>query len=159
LAFVILVASANGGIGTRLSAHLYWDTSAQVRLSQFGILSLLTPRELLFGCGRTELLALIEPLRLSAHVGVIENFWLLALVTLGLIAYPIFVMSFVALIHRLWQLNDAPGKIMIMTFVCVASSSNSLGRKSTLLVALVACVLAATPRIGGNNASSSSGGS
>jgi len=159
LVLVLLTGSLNGGVGTRLAAHLYWDRSAQVRLSQFEILASLRPQELFFGCSRTDLLALIEPLRLSTHVAVIENFWLVNFVTLGIVAFPVFVMGFLALLHWLWQMNKAPGRIMIITFVCVASSSNSLGRKSTLLVALVACSLAARPPLVARSAPHLTGGS
>ena len=134
---------------TRLGTHLYWDDSAQVRLSQFGILNSLDLRELIFGCSRADLLALIEPLRLSSRVAVIENFWLLALVTLGLFCFPVFLLSFTALLKWLWHVSSRDGHVMIVLFLAVASSSNSLGRKSTLLPTLVACVVASTASAGG----------
>jgi hypothetical protein len=137
-------AAAYASTGTRLGAHLYWDSSAQVRLSQFGIVNSLDIPELFFGCPRALLLALIEPLRLSSRVAVIENFWLFNFVTLGLFCFPVFVFSFVSLLKWLWGLEGRKGQIMVVLFVAVTSSSNSLGRKSTLLVTLVACVVAST---------------
>ena len=137
-------AAAYAGTGSRLGEHLYWDSSAQVRLSQFGIINSLDARELLFGCPRAVLLALIEPLRLSSRVAVIENFWLFNIVTLGLFCFPVFVFSFMFLLSSLWGISGLNGKLMIVLFVAVSSCSNSIGRKSTLLVTLVACVVAST---------------
>ncbi len=142
LGAVGLVTTAIGQeLGTRLGAHLYWDDSAQVRLSQFGILNLLNQQELAFGGARKDLLAMIEPLRLSSHVAVIENFWLFTFLALGIFFFPVFFASFFALLKWLWRIADAKGRFMIVTFVTVASASNSLGRKSTLLITLVACVI------------------
>jgi hypothetical protein len=140
----VLVASVvfAGGISSRLSAHLYWDASAQVRMTEFGIIPLLTPAELLFGCRRDDLLALIEPLRLSAGVGALENFWLVMLATLGLFCFPLFLMALAGLLTWLWRRTDCRGRMMVVTLIMAASASNSLGRKSTLLVMLVASVLA-----------------
>ena len=130
------------GYGTRLGAHLYWDESAQVRVSQFGILDSLSASELLFGCRRADLLALIEPLRLSSRVAVIENFWLFTFVALGALCFLVFALSVAALINWLWRRSEHSGRVMIVLFMLVASASNSLGRKSTLLMTLVACVMA-----------------
>ena len=135
------VAVAAGGISSRLGAHLYWDASAQVRMYEFGIIPLLTPAEFLFGCRRDDLLALIEKLRLSAGVGALENFWLVMLVTLGLFCFPVFLIALAGLLTWLWRRTDCRGRMMIVTLITAASASNSLGRKSTLLVMLVASVL------------------
>ena len=140
LAIVTLADNAE----IRLGSHLYWDDSAQVRFNQFSILDTLAPRELLFGCPRADLLALIEPLRLSLHVGVIENFWLFTFVVLGLFGFLIFLLTFLSLIGWLWRKSGTDGHYMIVLFLVVASASNSLGRKSTLLVTLVACVVSST---------------
>ncbi len=145
---IVLAAAASGqDLGSRLSAHLYWDDSAQVRFNQFGILKQLRWQDFVFGCARTDLLAMIEPLRLSSRVAVIENFWLFTLLALGILVFPVFVASFAALLWWLWRLADSRGRLMIVTFTAVASASNSLGRKSTLLVTLVACVISASPAL------------
>ena len=130
------------GASSRLEAHLYWDESAQVRVNQFGILNALNPSELLFGCKRADLLALVEPLRLSSRVAVIENFWLFTFVALGAFGFVVFVFSLWALLKWLWRVSGFNGHVMIVLFMVVASASNSLGRKSTLLMTLVACVVA-----------------
>ena len=148
-ALATLVAAACINLESRLGGHLYWDNSAQVRISQFAIMNELDYHEVFFGCPRADLLALIEPLRLSSRVAVIENFWLFTLVSLGLVGFPIFVLSLASLLKWLWRLSTTNGHFMIVAFVTVSSASNSLGRKSTLLVTLVACVIASTTSLAG----------
>lgn len=130
------------GLSDRLAAHSYWDDSAQVRLSQFRILAWLTPAQLIFGCPRQDLIALLEPLRLSYRVGVIENFWLLMMTSLGLLCFPIFVISLWQLLRWLWRAGYGSGRLMVVVLMATASTSNSLGRKSPLLMMLAACVVA-----------------
>ena len=136
LAAVALIS----GLGSRVTDHLYWDASAQVRFAQFGILKSLTLSEIIFGCRRADLLALIEPMRLSDGVEVLENFWLVMFATLGAVCFPIFVVSLLSLLWSLWRVSRLEGRIMIVSLMLTASASNSLGRKSTLLAMLVACV-------------------
>jgi len=47
-----------------------------------------------------------------------------------------------ALIVWLWRRCTADGRAVLISLILVASTSNSLGRKSPLLVMLVACLLA-----------------
>jgi hypothetical protein len=139
---VVIVAALGAGLGARLATHSYWDSSASVRLSQFNVLGLLSASELTFGCRRDDLLALVEKLRLTYHVGVIENFWLGMFATLGALCFPFFLAGIFALIAWLWRIGDRNGRAMVLSLFLAASASNSLGRKSVLLLALVACVIA-----------------
>ena len=124
--------------GERLVGHLYWDPSAQVRLAQWSLLGDLTDEQLFFGTRREDLLALLTPLWLQSGVEVIENFWLLMFVSLGAAGFPIFVFGFVALLAWCWQRTGLRGRLLLLSVLAVVSTSNSLGRKSTLLVGLVA---------------------
>jgi hypothetical protein len=142
IAALVIAAVLVDGLSDRLAAHSYWDDSAQVRFSQFRILAWLTPAELIFGCPREDLIALLEPLRLTYRVGVIENFWLVMLTSLGVLGFPIFVMSLWHLLRWLWRAGGAASHLMIIALITTASASNSLGRKSMLLTLLVACVIA-----------------
>jgi hypothetical protein len=129
------------GLGERLVAHLYWDPSARARLDQFQVLAWLDGPQFLFGSRRTDTLALIEPLRLEYGIDVLENFWLLMFVSLGALCFPVFAAGMVAFVRSLWRRSDATGRMMVAALLLAASASNSLGRKSTLLVLLVACVM------------------
>jgi hypothetical protein len=130
------------GLGDRLVAHLYWDPSARARLDQFQILAWLDNPQLLFGTRRADTVALIKPLRLEFGIDVLENFWLLMFVSLGALCFPVFAIGMLALVRSLWRRSDGPGRMMAVALLLAASASNSLGRKSTLLVLLVACVMA-----------------
>jgi hypothetical protein len=134
------------GLATRLQTHFYWDPSAQARLDQFRIFAGMDMTQILFGCPRAELLAQIEPLRLAYGVDVLENFWLLMAATLGLLCFPVFVLAVLGLARFLWRRSGTPVHCMIISMLLAASASNSLGRKSTLLVILVACVMASDVR-------------
>jgi hypothetical protein len=126
----------------RLQAHLYWDPSAQSRIDQFNILGRLSFDQILLGCRRADLLRLVEPLRLGYGVNAIEDFWLLIFATLGALCFPVFLIGMAALASGLWRAGDTRGRLMVVTLLVVASTSNSLGRKSILLMVLVACVAA-----------------
>jgi hypothetical protein len=128
------------GIGERILLHAYWDPSAQSRVNEFVVLDKLDTNQLIFGCRRGDLLALIEPMRLTYGVDVIENFWLLIFCTLGCLGFPLFLAGFCALLVFLWRRTGLHGHLMLITFLGAVSSSNSLGRKSTLLVTLVGCM-------------------
>jgi hypothetical protein len=143
LAMVLAAAAMAAGLGQRLEAHLYWDPSAQVRLRQFDILNMLAPAQIVFGCRRADFLALFEPLRLAYGMAVVEDFWLVMFVTLGALCFPVFVLSLAALLRWLWRMGGADGHAMVATLLIAASTSNSLGRKSMLLVLLAGCVMTA----------------
>ncbi len=128
------------GLGTRLAGHLYWDDSAQVRLAQWQLLDQLDGWQMLFGTRREDLLALLTPLRLGTGVEVIENFWLLMFVGLGALGFPLFVAGLAALLIWGWRRTRLQGRLLILGVMLVASTSNSLGRKSTILVCLVATI-------------------
>ena len=142
----VTCAVVGSGLGARLVSHLYWDLSARARLDQFQMLTRLDQPQLLFGARRVDTLALIEPLRLAYGVDVLENFWLLMFVSLGAFCFSVFVAAMLALVRWLWRRSDTPGRMMVVALLLAASASNSLGRKSTLLLILVACVMANTTR-------------
>lgn len=136
----IVAASLFAGLGTRIAGHLYWDDSAQVRLAQWRLLGQLDIWQLMFGTRRQDLLALLTPLWLGYGVEVIENFWLLMFVAFGLIGFPLFVGSLLSLLLWCWRRSALQGRLLVLAVMLVASTSNSLGRKSTILVCLVATV-------------------
>ena len=139
-AVLLTALAASLGLGTRLAGHLYWDDSAQVRLAQWQLLSQLDNWQLLLGTQRSDMLALLVPLRLGTGVEVIENFWLLMFVSLGLFGFLMFLGALLALLTWCWQLSSLQGRLLIVAVTLVVSASNSIGRKSNILVCLVATV-------------------
>lgn len=148
---VVLIGLAlTSGVGTRLVGHLYWDDSAQVRLAQWQLLGQLDTWQWLFGTRRTDLLSLLTPLWLGSGVEVIENFWLLMFVSLGVLLFPVFVVGLGALLVWCWRYTTLHGRFLLVGVMLVAATSNSLARKSNVLFCLVAtiiCMPARTPRV------------
>jgi hypothetical protein len=135
------IAIANG-LADRLVAHLYWDPSAQSRVEEFRLLGLLRSEQILFGSSRADMTALLEPLRLAYGIDAIENFWLVMFVLLGALGFVVFILGMAALLQWLWYRTDAGGRVMLICLGLAASSSNSLGHKSPLLVMMVSTALA-----------------
>jgi hypothetical protein len=138
---ILAIAVLYAGLGARLAGHIYWDPSAQVRVAQWNLLSELTIPQILFGTSRNDMLSLLNKLWLSDGVEVIENFWLVMFVSLGFAGFCIFLPGFFCLLRWCWCCAGLRGRILIVAVVCVASASNSLGRKSTLLVSLIAATI------------------
>ncbi len=136
----VAIVSIVAGFGERLSGHLYWDQSAQVRLAQWSLFRDLTFWQVLLGARREDMLALLAPLWLRSGVGVLENFWLLMFISLGALGFPIFVVGLYALLSWCWKRSSLRGRVLLVSVLIVVSTSNSLGRKSTLLVGLVAAL-------------------
>ena len=128
------------GLGDRLLGHLYWDPSAQVRLAQWDLINELNIWQIAFGTPRNELLGSVNMLWLNAGVEVIENFWLLMFAALGIAGFPIFLASLYGLLAWCWRRSDLRGRALVLSVLAVASTSNSLGRKSAVLVGLVAAI-------------------
>jgi hypothetical protein len=137
---LLLGVMAASGFGERLTSHLYWDQSAQVRVQQWRILQELDGSQLLFGAPRDVLLADLNAMRLASGVEVIENFWLLMFVSLGAVGFPFFLAMLGSLCVWCWQRGAREARILMLSVLLVASTSNSLGRKSTVLVCLVAAI-------------------
>ena len=128
------------GLGSRFFGHLYWDESAQIRVAQWQLLERLDIWQMMFGVSRDQFLAMLAPLRLESGVEVIENFWLLMFVSLGAAGFPLFVGGLLSLLAWAWRRAELRGRLLMFGVVLVASTSNSLGRKSTVLVCLVAAL-------------------
>jgi hypothetical protein len=135
-----LAAALCAGLGSRLMRHLYWDPSAQVRLAQWHLIGELTLSQMVFGAERKDLITLLNPLWLNYGVEVIENFWLLMFATLGAAGFLMFLAGFSSLLCWCWSRTNLRGRVLLVAIIFVASTSNSLGRKSTLLVGLVASI-------------------
>jgi hypothetical protein len=129
------------GVGTRLQSHFYWDSSAQVRLAQWQLLGQFDLSEWLFGCARRDLLGHVQVLNLGLGVPVIENFWLLMFASLGVLGFPLFLCGFWWLLSWYWHGSGTIGRAILAATIVIASTSNSLARKSPLLLIAVAAVV------------------
>ena len=103
----------------------------------------MTLPELLFGANSTRVLQIIYEIGLFVPFNDIENFWLFILTQVGIFGFIIFVPGFLGFVARLWRISAAPSRVILGLVLLIASTSNSLGRKSNLLTLTVGTVLAA----------------
>ena len=140
--FIWFVATQTAA-GERLIAHLYWDDSAANRAVQLQVLHHMTSRELLFGANVTRISQIIYQIGLSVPFNDIEDFWLVILTQVGIFGFIIFVPGFLGFVARLWRTSAVPSRVILGLVLLIASTSNSLGRKSNLLTLAVGTILAA----------------
>ncbi len=131
-------------IGVRLASKLYFDESAEARNVQWHVLAVMDVKNLMLGTPIDVVDELCHQLGLNVPFSDIENFWLATFVTLGIIGFFYFLLGFVPFLLHLWRVAPFHGRILLATALLVASTSNSLARKSNILVALTAAVLAST---------------
>jgi hypothetical protein len=141
LMVVVLLAATN--IGSRIVAHMYYDTSAQVRNVQWDVLSYINVRDFLFGATRADVELFKSQLGLGGAGTDIENPWLLMFLNLGLFAFVPFLIGLGAFFVHLGRTARHPaGWVMIIAFLAIASTSNSLGVKTSDLCFLTTCIIA-----------------
>jgi hypothetical protein len=129
--------------GERLITHLYWDESAQNRTVQFQILANMTPRELFFGTSFERIVQAVYQIGLRMPLDDIEDFWLVIMVQVGIFGFIGFMIGFLVFVARVWNISSTPGRVILVLLLLIASTSNSLGRKSNLLTIAVAAILVA----------------
>ncbi len=131
-------------IGVRLAGKLYFDESAEARNVQWHIIGLMDFKNLMLGTPIDLVDELCHQLGLNVPFSDIENFWLATFVTLGMVGFFYFLLGFLPFVLHLWRVAPFHGRVLLATGLLVASTSNSLARKSNVLVVLTAAVLAST---------------
>ena len=131
-------------IGVRLAGKLYFDESAEARNVQWHVLAIMDVKNLVLGTPIDLVDQLCHQLGLNVPFSDIENFWLATFVTLGMIGFFYFLLGFLPFVLHLWRVAPFHGRVLLATGLLVASTSNSLARKSNILVMLTASVLAST---------------
>jgi hypothetical protein len=145
---LMLVTSTD--IGSRILTHLYLDDSAEVRNTQWLVLSHLNLHDVLFGVPIDRLDILKYQIGLGDATVDIENFWLLMFLNLGAMGFVVFLIALALFFMHLGRMTGHPlGWLLLVGAIVVDSTSNSLGRKTVDLVFVVACMVAMTgyPRI------------
>ncbi len=145
-------------IGTRLLGKLNFnDESAETRSVQWMMVGLLNWQEFLFGISTERLDFYIYQLGLTYPFHIVENFWLVTLLNLGAVGFLVYVTGLMAFLIQLWRLAPVAGRVLIVTTILVASTSNSLSRKSNVLFVMTAAVVATTGFVASRRASQSLG--
>jgi hypothetical protein len=126
-------------LGERIVSHMLLnDSSAEERGLAWDILGLLDSQKILLGSSLQTVQDYIDWL----HVMEIENPWLALFLVLGIVGSVYFLIGFVPFVVHLWRTGGLLGQVLILTELIVASTSNSIGRKSPELVVMVAAVYA-----------------
>jgi hypothetical protein len=139
---LILIIVTQTTIADRIIDTLYFDDSAQVRVTQWMVLDYLNLKNWLFGVPLADLEALKYQIGLDASED-IENFWLLLCLNLGAIGFVVFVTIFGCfLLHIARSGGGLNGLLLMVSALIIDSSSNSLGTKSNDLFIEVAFLMA-----------------
>ncbi|HQT76009.1 MAG TPA: VpsF family polysaccharide biosynthesis protein [Rhodopila sp.] len=140
---ILLVTSTD--IGERIITHLYADESVKARDLQWLVLNHLNLNDVLFGVPLARLDVLKYQIGLGGETTDIENFWLLMFLNLGIIGFLVFLVALGLFIAHLGRTVRHPlAWMMIFASILIDSTSNSLGRKSSDLVFMTACLIAMT---------------
>jgi polysaccharide biosynthesis protein VpsF len=142
LPIVVGIIVTQTTIAERIVDTLYYDDSAQVRVTQWTVLNFLTLKNWLFGVPLLDLEALKYQIGLDA-VEDIENFWLLLFLNLGAIGFIAFLFVFGAFLTHIARRGHGMFAWMLMiSALIIDSGSNSLGTKSNDLFIEVAFLMA-----------------
>jgi hypothetical protein len=136
------VLLATTAVGARIAEHFYWDESAAARSVEWQVLGMLDTGEWLFGATRDRVDIFVANLGLRYPFVAIETFWLLLFLYLGLFGFPLFLTGLVLLVGGAFRRAGGPGRVLLVAVLAVASTSNSLGRKSNILTVLIPAVIA-----------------
>jgi hypothetical protein len=129
-------------IADRITDTLYFDDSAEVRVTQWAVLNYLTLKNWLFGLPLSDLAALKYQIGLN-EVEDIENFWLLLFLNLGAIGFAAFLSVFGAFLVYIARYGGGMyGWMLMVSALIIDSGSNSLGQKTNDLVIEVAFLMA-----------------
>ena len=105
-------------IGVQVTTHLYLDDSADVRIVQWRVLSLLNMHDVLFGVPPDRINLLKTEVGLTGVGDDIENPWLLTFLCLGVIGFPCLVASVFLFLWHLGRRIDTPiGWLIVISTV------------------------------------------
>ena len=144
LVVLVTVAFVFGltGFGARIRAGEIADSSSAARLQVFEIFKLTDLEGLLGGYSAKSIDAMAKVSGLIA----VENFWVYQLLFLGLIGFVIWLPAFISGLASVWHHAGFAGRVIVVCFLLIASSNNSLAKKdSSLSLAFAFAIAAAVP--------------
>ena len=143
LPIVMWIVITQTTIGDRIADTLYFDSSAQVRQTQWAVFGQLNLQDWVFGISKDRLAALKYQIGLGANDTDIENFWILIFLDLGVIGFSVFLTIFLLFLRYLARLGGSlNGWLLVIGALIIDSSSNSLGVWTNDLMIEVAFAMA-----------------
>ncbi len=103
---------------------------------------MMSPRQLLFGASAAQQTELMQRLGFGSPYNDIENFWLLSFINLGLFGFVIYLAGLLPFLAGVWRAASVMGRLALVATMAIATTSNSLARKSDILFTLIAAIFA-----------------
>ncbi len=130
------------GIGERIFANLYVDSSASVRLKVWSAYDYLTSEQLWLGISSRDIDLVALRLGLDPKYEAIENGWIYLSMQFGLVVFGLWLIGFGCLLVWLAK-TGAPWAVAgVLVYVAVASTSNSFASKTVTQGLLVTYAVA-----------------
>jgi hypothetical protein len=131
-------------MGERLMAmSSLQDESAQGRWLAFKVFNYMSADEILLGTTTERVFQIAYRMGLSLPISDIENPWILMLMFLGALVFPVWCLATLAFAIRLIWGQPLALKIAVVAYFIVASTSNSFGRKDSIYLLMVGAVICA----------------
>ena len=128
VAVLAFVFSATG-FGGRVRAGDFNDSSSVARLQLFSIFKLVDLEGFLAGYDAKT----IDGMTRISGLLAIENFWVFNLLFLGGIGFLLWVAALSGAVVHIWRRSRLPVRVMLVAFLIIASSNNSLAKKDSSL--------------------------
>jgi hypothetical protein len=153
LAFLVIPVVVLGGlyllinsdIGARIHAFSdMQDESAQGRWLAFKVFDYMSIEQIIFGMGSDQIVDVAHRMGLYLPMSDIENPWVLMLMSLGALMFPIWLLFTLAFICRLMRGQPLGLQLAVLAYFVTASTSNSFGRKDADYAIMVCAVIAAS---------------
>lgn len=130
--------------GDRLMAHAYFDSSANVRLQVFDIFKVVSDSNLYWGMSTGRL----DIVKQASHITIIENFWIIWILRLGLVMATIFTLTLLRFLFLRLKAFSLFNRLFIMgVFLGCASSNISLASVTAAISVFVACTYVFDPKM------------
>jgi hypothetical protein len=127
----------------RIIDTLYFDDSAEARMTQWEVFGHLTLNNWLFGISHDDLSLIKYQIGLDGKETDIEKFWFLMMLNLGAIGFSAFLAVFgTFLFHIARYSGSIYGRLLVLASLVIDSGSNSLGVKTADLFCEVAFLVA-----------------
>jgi hypothetical protein len=140
LSALVLVA-LGPDLGARVLGTLYWDDSADSRLLVFRIFDYIDTTSLILGISPEGIDQLLFYLRSTTTVYYIENGWLWLLLQFGFVGFGILVPPLLWLLGALARRGGTPTRLVVLAFLVICSSNNTLATKTQDFALLMAVLL------------------
>jgi hypothetical protein len=115
--------------GQRIYAEDLAGSSSLSRWQLFQIFNMIDLNSLIAGYQSET----IDAMAHSIGLVTIENFWLNLLILLGFAGYVIWLPGFLAGHCSVWRQAGFTGRVLVLTFLLMASSTNGLAKKGTIM--------------------------